>query len=80
MYDLTMMEGAGVNTAEFIRCNNRFLQMQRDFLEDLLDFAESCAAKGVELEADKFLLKTMQGLTEYVEMIIARSDDDESGQ
>ena len=70
MYDLTMLEGAGVNTAEFIRCNNRFLQLQRDFLDDLLDFAQSCAVKGVELDVDSFLLKTMKGLVEYVDFIV----------
>lgn len=74
MYDLTKLESVGVNAVELIRCNNRFLQMQWDFLNELLDFAQGCANKGVELEADQFLLKTMQGLLAYVGEIVGKED------
>lgn len=69
LYDLSMLKDAGVDPAEFIRCNNQYLDLQRSFIEDLLDFAEGCEAKGVAFEADKFLISTMEGLLRYVQLL-----------
>ena len=73
MYDLSFLEKQGINTAEFIRCNNKLLQLQRDFLEDLLSFAEECGARGVELEVNDFLIATLRGLLEYAVFIVTES-------
>lgn len=42
LYDLSMLKDAGIDPAKFIKCNNKFLQIQQDFLEELLEFVEKC--------------------------------------
>ena len=77
MYDLSFLEKQGINTAEFIRCNNKLLQLQRDFLEDLLDFAEECGERGVQLRVNDFLVETLKGLLEYAVFIVNEQKEGE---
>lgn len=75
MYDLSFLEKHGVSAAEFVKCNAEFLALQQGFLEDLLDFAERCAARGVELDVEDFLIQTMKGLLDYVMFIVNESKE-----
>ena len=63
MYDLSGLKELGIDPKEFIVCNNRLLKLQEDFLDDLLDFAESCK---LPIEPAEFLVKVTENLHRYV--------------
>ena len=63
MYDLSGLKELGIDPKEFIVCNNRLLKLQEDFLDDLLEFAESCR---LPIEPAEFLVKVTENLHRYV--------------
>ena len=68
MYDLSGLKELGIDPKEFIVCNNRLLKLQEDFLDDLLEFAESCK---LPLEPAEFLVKVTENLNRYVKYAVS---------
>ena len=73
MYDLSGLKELGIEPKEFIVCNNRLLKIQEDFLDDLLEFVESCK---LPIEPAEFLVKVTENLHRYVVYVanIAQKD------